>query len=103
MVFPVGGFMFAPISTRSPAQARRYFEIASVAARLAALAGLLAMVAACGAVPSAPLAGSDPADPAAPVPRSAYRAAIGPFERSPPVEAGSWREQNERLSPGDKP
>ena len=94
--------MFAPISTRSLALARRYFEVVSIAARLAAAAGLLAMVAGCGALPSAPFAGSDPADPAAPVPRSAYRAAIGPFETARPVEARSWRE-HKRLSPGEKP
>jgi hypothetical protein len=96
--------MFAPISTRSLAQAKR--RLAAVAVRsvhFVALAGLLAIVASCGRLPSAPFTGRDPADPAAPVPHAPYRTAIGSFDGGRPVEVKSWREQGEQRSPGDKP
>jgi len=59
----------------------------------------LALVAAACTPLSYPVAGADPSDPSVPVPAARYRSALGAYEKQRPVEPGSWREQNERVTP----
>lgn len=68
---------------------------------------LLAIVLACAAAgcSAAPpvLPGPDPADPGTPVARIESRSSLGGYVGRRPVEPGSWREQNERVTPAPKP
>lgn len=70
--------------------------------RLAIASGTLVLLAGCGALPPAPLACRDPSDPAAPAARAHYNAVTDSVSMRP-VEAGAWRENNERAGPGEKP
>ena len=66
---------------------------------------LALLAAACKPV-STPFAGADPSDPSVPVPATRYQSSLGAYESRRPVAPGSWREQNERVTPqpkGDKP
>lgn len=65
-----------------------------------ALCGLL--LAACAAAPQRLLVGADPADPAARVPSANYRPVTAGYVRQRPVGPAPWREQNDRLAPGQK-
>jgi hypothetical protein len=49
-----------------------------------------------------PLAGADPADPGAKVAGAGYRSTIAPYTSLRPTAPGSWREQNERVTPAPK-
>jgi hypothetical protein len=100
----LGDFMFAHSMARRLGVSGRCF--ASPSRRSALRAGLLlaAMLAqGCASAPPAPLAGPNPADPGATVPPARYGGTLGPYVGARPVEAGSWREQNERIAPEPKP
>jgi hypothetical protein len=62
---------------------------------------LALFAAACKPV-STPFAGADPADPSVPVPATRYQSSLGAYESQRPVAPGSWREQNERVTPQPK-
>ena len=65
---------------------------------------LALLAAACKPV-STPFAGADPSDPSTPVAATRYQSSLGAYESLRPVAPGSWREQNERVTPqpkGDK-
>lgn len=69
---------------------------------LAAVLLSAALLSACSATPPAPLSGPHPANPAARAPQGAYRSTVAPYESLRPVAPGSWREQNERVSPAPR-
>ena len=95
--------MFAPY-TRLPHRFRQ--GLASIpyrSASLSAAALALALLTACGRLPPAPLASADPADASAPVPAARYGGTFPSYPSGRPVEAGPWREQNERIAPEPKP
>lgn len=52
---------------------------------------------------SVPLAGADPADPSVRVAGVAYRSTVAPFTRLRPTAPTAWRQQNENVTPSQKP
>lgn len=62
---------------------------------------LALLAAACKPV-SMPFAGADPSDPSVPVLPVRYQSSLGAYESQRPVAPGSWREQNERVTPQPK-
>jgi hypothetical protein len=72
--------------------------------RALALGGAVALLTACSAAPPpAPVAGAHPADPGVRVPPASYRSALGDYRTQRPVEPKPWAEQNERVTPAEKP
>jgi hypothetical protein len=53
--------------------------------------------------PPAPVAGADPSDPSAARPPVAYRAVTHPYASQRPADPAPWGEQNERVTPQEKP
>jgi len=63
----------------------------------------LLLLAGCTATPSAPVSGAHPANHEAGARPASYRPVIGPYVSQRPRDPGAWRENNERVTPQDKP
>ena len=57
----------------------------------------------CTSAPPTPVAGADPSDPSAARPPVAYRTVTRPYASQRPAEPTPWSEQNERVTPQEKP
>ena len=64
---------------------------------------LCLMAAACTPSPEWLAGAATAADPAARVPATRYRAVLSGYTSQRPVDPASWREQNERVAPRQKP
>jgi hypothetical protein len=64
---------------------------------------LVALLSGCAGAPPVPVAGAHPADPQVRVRPAAYQPVIGAYTRQRPRDPGPWREQNERVTPREKP
>jgi hypothetical protein len=64
---------------------------------------LAVLVSGCAGAPPAPVAGAHPADPAAPARSAAYQPVTGSYVRQRPRDPAPWRENNERVTPQEKP
>jgi len=95
--------MSAPRSFARAASTSRTGAAIPAAFKASILFVLIIGTAGCtGAPPHRPTA-AEPSNPAARVPPVAYRSTLGPYTSLRPAEPLSWREQNERLMPQQKP
>lgn len=63
---------------------------------------LCLLTATCSPPPGRLAATADPSDAVTRVPMTVYRPVLNGFVSQRPVEPGPWREQNERVTPGQK-
>jgi hypothetical protein len=67
-----------------------------------ALAAVM-LLAACAKAPPAPFAGPDPADASVPVRGTTYQDVTGGYHSERPAEPSPWTEQNQGVTPREKP
>lgn len=64
---------------------------------------ILFLLTACARPPGPLHAGPDPSEPDARVPAAGYRPVASGYVSQRPVEPAPWRQQNDRVTPTEKP
>ena len=93
--------MFAHHSLRASALRRR--RVLHSFKRLLPASLCLLLLAGCAAAPPAPVSGAHAANPDSGTRPAAYRPVIGPYASQRPRDPSGWRENNERVTPQEKP